>query len=353
MNNIRNHVTTVLDVDSGNFNRWRDQFLLILGKFSLRDHVHAEPPVPISPTWDRMDCVVKAWIIATLTDDLAEIISAQGSTARHAWLAVESQFLGNREARSIHLETRFRNFIQGDLSVTDYCRRLKKMADDLTALGEAMTDRTLVLNVIRGLNERFSHVGTLLRRTRPFPSFLEARDDLILEELTLENRKDAPATALAATSTANSTTPASSGSGSGSAGGGSKSSNNRRNKCSGGKGGGSTGGGGGGQGPCPSAGHNQQQPTGQQQQQPTPGGRWPSYYNPWTGTIQMWPGGPRPPLAPIPVPPHLQAQQQQALLAQQQQQALVTHSPATVAAPDGAAHWVAPGYYNPVVGLPS
>jgi len=90
VNNIRNHVTTVLDVDSGNFNRWRDQFLLILGKFSLRDHVHAEPPVPISPTWDRMDCVVKAWIIATLTDDLAEIISAQGSTARHAWLAVES-----------------------------------------------------------------------------------------------------------------------------------------------------------------------------------------------------------------------------------------------------------------------
>jgi hypothetical protein len=56
-----------------------------------------------------MDCVVKSWIVATFTDDLAEIISAQGSTARHAWLAVESQFLGTREARSIHLETQFRN----------------------------------------------------------------------------------------------------------------------------------------------------------------------------------------------------------------------------------------------------
>jgi len=76
VNNIRNHVTTVLDVDSGNFNRWRDQFLLILGKFSLQDHVHEEPPAPISPDWARMDCVVKSWIVATLTDDLAEIISA-------------------------------------------------------------------------------------------------------------------------------------------------------------------------------------------------------------------------------------------------------------------------------------
>jgi len=262
VNNIRNHVTTVLDIDSGNFNRWCDQFLLILGNFSLRDHVREEPPVSMSPDWDRMDCVVKAWIITTLTDDLAEIISAQGSTARHAWLAVQSQFLGNREARSIHLETRFRNFVQGELSVTEYCRQLKKMADDLIALGEPVPDRTLVLNVIRGLNEGFSHVGTLLRRARPFPTFLEARDDLILEELTLATRKDAPATALAATSTPNtsSTTPAS---GSGGAGGGSKSSNYRRNKHGGNNKGSSNGG--GGQGQRPPAGGAQQQSSNAQQ----------------------------------------------------------------------------------------
>ena len=41
---------------------------------------------------------------------------------------------------------------------------------------------------------------------------------------------------------------------------------------------------------------------------------WPSFYNPWTGTIQMWPG-PRPPLAPLPARPP-----QQALLAQQHPQ---------------------------------
>ena len=49
VNSIRNHVTTVLDVNFGNFNRWRDQFLPILGKFSLQDHVHEEPPTLISP----------------------------------------------------------------------------------------------------------------------------------------------------------------------------------------------------------------------------------------------------------------------------------------------------------------
>jgi len=57
--NIRSLVHIVLDVDSGNFNRWRDQFLLSLGKFSLQDHVYLDAPVP-SQDWDRMDCVVKS-----------------------------------------------------------------------------------------------------------------------------------------------------------------------------------------------------------------------------------------------------------------------------------------------------
>jgi hypothetical protein len=128
--------------------------------------------LPLDESESSVHNIVKSWILDSLTDDLAEIISSQGATARDAWLAVESQFLGNRETRAIQLEMKFRNFVQGDLFVTEYCRRLKKIVDDLTALGEVVTDRTLVLNVLRGLNERFTHVSALLRRARPFPTFL-------------------------------------------------------------------------------------------------------------------------------------------------------------------------------------
>jgi hypothetical protein len=157
------------------------------------------PSTRLAASAPSPDCVVKSWILDSLTDDLIEIVSSQGATARDAWLAVESQFLGNRETRAIQLEAKFRNFVQGDLFVTEYCRRLKKMADDLTALGEVVTDRTLVLNVLHGLNERFTHVGALLRRARPFPTFLQVKDDLSLEELTLGSRPPSPADALAAT----------------------------------------------------------------------------------------------------------------------------------------------------------
>jgi hypothetical protein len=45
-------------------------------------------------------------------------------------------------------------------------------------------DRILVLNVLRGLSDRYAHLRTWITRQRPFPTFLEVRDDLVMEELT-------------------------------------------------------------------------------------------------------------------------------------------------------------------------
>jgi hypothetical protein len=44
-------------------------------------------------------------------------------------------------------------------------------------------DRILVLNVLRVLSERYS-LWTWITRQRPFPTFLQVRDDLVMEELT-------------------------------------------------------------------------------------------------------------------------------------------------------------------------
>jgi len=151
---------------------------------------------------------------------------------------VETQFLGNRETRALYLDAEFRGFSQGDLSITDYCRRLQRMASDLGAFGEVVSDRTLVLNLIRGLNERFANIGLHLRRSQPFPSFLEAKEALRLEELTFAHQAETP-TALVATQTAapfpaGGTNNSKGGGGSGSGGAQAKPSKSRRSKRGGG-----------------------------------------------------------------------------------------------------------------------
>jgi hypothetical protein len=62
----------------------------------------------------------------------------------------------------------FRIFIQGDLSVSEYCHKFKTMANGLTDLGSLVKGQILVLNILRRLNQRFEHVGSIIRRYSPF-----------------------------------------------------------------------------------------------------------------------------------------------------------------------------------------
>jgi hypothetical protein len=72
---------------------------------------------------------------------------------------------------------------------------MKWMANDLD---KHVEDHTLVLQVLWGLNKKYDHVKTYLKRARPFPSFHDICNDL-LEELTLDAKaSSSSATALAA-----------------------------------------------------------------------------------------------------------------------------------------------------------
>jgi hypothetical protein len=164
----------------------------------LECHILSDSVFPESPDWVRMNAVIRTWLLGTLSNALAGIISQRGASARTLWLSIESQFLGNRTTRALYADQEFRSFSRGDLRVAEYCRRYNKLAEDLRDLSEPVSDRTLVLNIVRGLNERFHALGLHLRRTNPLPSFLQVHDDLALEELTMA--KAAPVAALAALS---------------------------------------------------------------------------------------------------------------------------------------------------------
>jgi hypothetical protein len=133
-----------------------------------------------------MDCVVVSWIFNTISTDLLDVIHERdGITTRAAWLEIEQQFLNNRESRAMLLDAEFRTISQGALSIDDYCHKMKNMANALADLGEPISDRTLVLNILCVLNERFQFMAQLVTRQRPFPSFTDVRVDLRLAELNM------------------------------------------------------------------------------------------------------------------------------------------------------------------------
>jgi hypothetical protein len=74
---------------------------------------------------------------------------------------------------------------------------MKTMADTLCTLDAPITDESLILNLLRGLSPRFDRVTPILTRMKPFPTFAEVKNDLLLKELLLSaTSTSTPATAL-------------------------------------------------------------------------------------------------------------------------------------------------------------
>jgi hypothetical protein len=178
-------VNIALD-SSTNYTSWSDLMEQALQRYTLIKHVTDDAPSN-DPGWIRMDNVVLNWISNSISTDLHQVVRERDCTAHHLWLTIENQFLSNREQRTLHLDAAFHTFVQGDLSINEYCRKLKAMADDLADLGAPVEDRILVLNIIRELNQRFEYVGSIIRRYSPFLNFLKVRDDLLLEEIHMDS----------------------------------------------------------------------------------------------------------------------------------------------------------------------
>jgi hypothetical protein len=81
------------------------------------------------------------------------------------------------------LDIEFYSLVQGNMSILDYCHRLKSMVDALGDLDEIVLDRTLVLIVLCDLNERFSHMVSHLKGQRPLPMFAEVCNNLQFEKI--------------------------------------------------------------------------------------------------------------------------------------------------------------------------
>lgn len=173
--NIKALVPITLDIAAANFTRWRGLFLVALSKYALTDHVLSDDHRPDLAKWFQMDCVVLAWLYGSISANLLQEVMSHDATACSVWRALELQFLGNCEQRSLNLTTEFRTFHQGDLSVNDYCRRMKTMADSLSDLGDPLSDRALVLATLNGLNEKFDTLRSLITMQRPFPSIADVR----------------------------------------------------------------------------------------------------------------------------------------------------------------------------------
>jgi hypothetical protein len=132
--------------------------------------------------WGCVNFAVLNWIYDSISFELFSMIMSPSTSSRQVWTAIDNLFHDNKESRALALDIEFRNTPQGDMTVHEYCAKLKSLADALADVGQPITNNTLVLTVLRSLNKQYSHLWSFFPYQVPIPTFLQTRPALILEE---------------------------------------------------------------------------------------------------------------------------------------------------------------------------
>jgi hypothetical protein len=130
--NIRNHVPIVLDLKEPNYSQWRCFFDSVLGKFGLGPHVFSPPPLTERDAeWLQNDHAVVNWLYTTIAKSVFDNVYKPDSSAFTVWCAIEGLFRDNEMERAVYLEAELRTLQQGEMSINDYCTRLKTVSEGL------------------------------------------------------------------------------------------------------------------------------------------------------------------------------------------------------------------------------
>jgi len=181
------YVPLVLDLEELNYDTWRELFETHCLTFGVLSHL-TTIPAEQSDSWKKLDSLVKLWLYGTISKPLIQMILKKGLTAHDVWQNLENLFRDNKDARAMQLEHDLRTITIGDLSVTDYCQKIKTISDLLANIDSAVPEKTLVSYMVNGLSDKYDQVAGIIRHKDPLPSFLQVRSMLLLEESILSRR---------------------------------------------------------------------------------------------------------------------------------------------------------------------
>ncbi|XP_062178676.1 uncharacterized protein LOC133883373 [Phragmites australis] len=188
-----------------NYTRWRELFLALVGKFGASRHIDDTiAPNPPDVAWQTVDYAVLSLLYATVSEEIMAIVLKPDAATYAIWHEIEGLFRDNKVSHALSLEVEFHSLAQGDLSILTYSQKFMTYADALANIDQPVPPDTLVLTLLRGLNDPFRNIATIIKTKTPFSSFLESHSMLLLEEADLKIARSNTSTALVTTNSGSS-----------------------------------------------------------------------------------------------------------------------------------------------------
>lgn len=139
----------------------------------------------------RIDAIVLQWIYDTISNDLLNTIMEQDTIISIAWTRLHDIFYDNKNSQILYLEQEFSIVrMENFFDASSYCQQLKSLNDQLSNVGAPISNERLVLQLVEGLTDAYTNVGTQIYHGDTLPLFYKARSMLVLEETSRAKRPD-------------------------------------------------------------------------------------------------------------------------------------------------------------------
>lgn len=170
---IKAHIPITLDMNLMNYDIWRELFEMHCRSFNVLGHLDgtSAPTGETDTAWSQVDGTVKMWIYGTLSESLLKYVLKTKCKASELWTTIKNLFRDNKEARAIQLENELRQLEIGDLSVHEYCQKLKTLSDLLANVDAPITERVLIRHLLSGLSPKFDNIINVIKHNSPPCSF--------------------------------------------------------------------------------------------------------------------------------------------------------------------------------------
>ncbi|PRQ57094.1 putative RNA-directed DNA polymerase [Rosa chinensis] len=189
-------------LSESNFVKWSFQFQSVLDGNDLFGYFDGSYPCPprfvlieqgevtrevtsAYRTWKKTDKALLGLLMATLDEDIMEIIVGSKSSYE-AWLALLERFSTSSRANIIQLKTDLQTIKKGADSIDKYLLRIKHARDQLSSVGVNLIDEDIVVVTLNGLPEEYSMIKTVIRARDSPISLKDFRAQLLAAERDIE-----------------------------------------------------------------------------------------------------------------------------------------------------------------------
>ncbi|KAL5822970.1 hypothetical protein ACOSQ4_020870 [Xanthoceras sorbifolium] len=207
------HFNLPIKLDEDNFIYWKTQILPAINALDLEDFIdstktppsqfinvqvcdeNGETHIEQQPNkeyqkWKKSDQILLFWLISTLSQKVVGQVT-KCKSAREAWMKLENLYSQKSLAKIMQLRQHLQTIKKGARSVSDFILQIKNVGDALSAAGEEISERDLLLCLMNGVGHEYDAVVVLISSQRSTMSLEEAQFLLLMHEQRIEQLNSA------------------------------------------------------------------------------------------------------------------------------------------------------------------